>query len=193
MVVREERRYLTAYLCREEGHRDTIVIDIVVERSQVHTNVLSQYMECGSRKQCRVDVNHVGIEAEVGVASYNILLCHLQFLLIPMGIVHDTVMLQHTALGHTCRTRGVEDDSRIVCFCRHSHSILYCRQLPQVAVREYDSVKIRENSIGKILVSEYNLHTRILTHEHQTVFRELTIKWHIGTSSLHHRHGINQY
>ena len=92
MIVWEERGYLASNLSREECNCDTIFVDIVVEGSKVHTNFLCQDVKRCASKQSRIDVYHVSIEAKIGITSHNIFFCHLCFLLIPMCIVHNTVM-----------------------------------------------------------------------------------------------------
>ena len=66
------------------------------------------------------------------------------------------------------------------------------RQTLKFTIREDDAVKVRKNSIGKFFVRKDNFHASILTHEHQAIFRELAVEWHISTSGLHHRHRVYQ-
>ena len=97
-TVLKGRAQLHTDLRREEGNRYMIVFDVLIQCLHVQAHCIRNDIGSGSAGECRIDIQHVRIEAEVCIGQAPVLCCHRKVPDIPMAEIHQAVMLEHTAL-----------------------------------------------------------------------------------------------
>ena len=101
---------LIAHLRGDEGVRDALLIEIVIQLGQVEPDVLTYYIYGGSARERGIHVHHRGVKAVAGVCRHTAVCREVVVSLVPMAECHQIAVLQHYALRHARGAGGVEED-----------------------------------------------------------------------------------
>ena len=104
---------------------DLVLLKIVIEGNQVKAQFLWNDMHRRAAGQGRIHVHHTGIKSIAGISCHLVLWLQVIEGLIPMTEADKIAVHQLTALGHTRRAGGVEQDEeagwlglrRLLCGC----------------------------------------------------------------------------
>ncbi len=162
-----------------------VLLEVVVEGYKVETQLLGDDIYRSTAGQRRIQIHHTCVETIAGVG------CHVMFrfqtvvTLIPMAEADEIAVHQLTALWHTCRTRGVEEDEQIIRRNRSIRSIRIIRKILDFSCQQHLTLVFVHDG-SQLLVSNEQLGIRILHHEVKTLLWVRGVKGLVGTSCLQH-------
>ena len=113
-VVLDAGGKLITHLRRHERMGDVVLLEVVVQRNKIQTQLLGDDIHRSAAGQCGIHIHHAGVEAIAGVCRHPVLGLEFVVALIPVAEADEVAVRQLTALGHAGRAGGVEHDEEPV-------------------------------------------------------------------------------
>ncbi len=159
-----KRHHLPGYLRCEERCRYAVLLVEIVHGVEVMAQFLAENIERGPGHQRRIKIHHVGIEAEIGVSRYAVVLAKGGKGHIVMAEVQKVASCERHAFGFSRGPGGVEHHERGVGPCL---PFAFTHRFPFGERRRVKDTafEIREHIVGKAVYGHDCLHTRVLDHE----------------------------